>query len=276
MLSSPNMNGLTPNLLAPGDTKSSALDPASFRWTRIRSADDPAFDRAYAALWAEFGAASEMETRSVLADRFRLCGDFCYEMLLVEKDGVFCAVRDHTAVWVSGEIIVHLSHVLVAPEQRRTGLAGWLRAAPVLTARDLAAAHGAPDADITLVGEMEYDDGLDPKRAIRLAAYERAGYLKLDPAAVRYFQPDFREPAIIDATGGTTPLPFQLIIRRIGKEHERTTSGAQARRIICALYALYAAQFRPTEMNHPLLNMERYPMDQAVLALVPPSAATAP
>lgn len=266
------MTGLTPNLLAPGDAKSAALDPASFTWTRIRSAEDPAFERAYSALWAEFGAAHELETRDILAARFRLRGAIGYEMLLIEKDGAFCAVRDHTAIWMSGEIIVHLSHVLVAPEQRRTGLAGWLRAAPIITARDLATAHGAVYADITLVGEMEYDDGFDPKRAIRLAAYERAGYLKLDPAAVRFYQPDFRAPATIDAAGDSNPLPFQLLVRRIGKEHERTVSGAQARQIVCALYAIYGAQLRAAEMNHPLLNIERYPANDAVVSLVAPTA----
>lgn len=193
-------------------------------------------------------------------------------MLLIEKDGTFCAVRDHTAIWMNGEIVVHLSHVLVAPDQRRTGLAGWLRAAPIVTARDLAAANGKAEADITLVGEMEYDDGLDPKRAIRLAAYERAGYLKLDPSAVRFYQPDFRPPTLIDAAGSSDPLPFQLIVLRIGKEHERTVSGAQARQIVRAIYAIYGAQIRATEMNHPLLNIERYPADDAVVSFVLPTA----
>ncbi len=264
------MNVLTPDLLAPGDAKSAALAPAEFTWTRIRSTDDPAFERAYTALWAEFGAAHEMESREVLTGRFQLRDRFFYEMLLVEKDGLFCAVRDHSAVWVpeSRGVIVHLSHVLVAPEQRRTGLAGWMRAGPILTARDLAARHGAPDAAITLVGEMEYDDAIDPKRAIRLAAYERAGYLKLDPTAVRYYQPDFRPSATIDAGGGSVPLPFQLIVRQVGREHERTITGAQARRIVAAIHALYGAQFRAAEMAHPLLKIDDCP---EVVALVPPT-----
>ena len=198
-------------------------------------------------------------------------------MLLVEKDGVFCAARDHTAVWIpasngTGEVVVHLSHVLVAPEQRRSGLAGWLRAAPVVAARELAASHGVPDAAITLVGEMEYDDGTDPKRAVRLAAYERAGYLKVDPVAVRFFQPDFRSPAVIDAAGGSVPLAFQLLVRRVGKENEKTLTGAEVRLLIQAIYAIYGAQFSAREMNHPLLSMDRYPAAGASVALVPPTA----
>lgn len=271
------MKELTSNLLAPGDGKSLTLSPADFTWTRIRSTEDPAFERAYSALWAEFGAAHELEARDILAARFRLDEPFRYEMLLVEKDGVFCAARDHTAVWIpasngTGEVVVHLSHVLVAPEQRRSGLAGWLRAAPVVAARELAASHGVPDAAITLVGEMEYDDGTDPKRAVRLAAYERAGYLKVDPVAVRFFQPDFRSPAVIDAAGGSVPLAFQLLVRRVGKENEKTLTGAEVRLLIQAIYAIYGAQFSAREMNHPLLSMDRYPAAGASVALVPPTA----
>ena len=213
-----------------------------------------------------------MESREVIAARF---GALFYEMLLVEKDGVFCAVRDHTAVWCDGEVVVHLSHALVAPEQRRSGLAGWLRGAPVIAARRLAAAHGVPNAPITLVGEMEYDDGSDPKRSVRLAAYERAGYVKVDPVAVRYFQPDFRHSDMIDAAGGSVPLPFQLIIRRVGRETERAIPGADVRRLISAIYTIYSAQFRRIEMQHPLLDMERYPAADTSVALVPPTAPSA-
>ena len=253
---------LTPDILAPGDGKSTALDPATFTWTQIRSAEDPAFERAYSALWAEFGAANEMESRSVLAERFRTLH---YEILLLELDGVFCAVRDHTAIRSGGEVVVHLSHVLVAPAHRRSGLAGWLRAAPIVLAREVA------PGPITLVAEMEYDDGSDPKRAIRLTAYERAGYVKVDPVAVRYFQPDFRLPSVIDASGGSVPLPFQLIVRRVGREYERTIFGGEVRRLIGALYAIYGAQFRESEMRHPLLDMENYPAADAEVALVLPS-----
>jgi hypothetical protein len=265
------VNELNPELLAPGDQKSALLDPSSFKWTRIRSADCPAFEKAYSSLWAEFGEADELETREVLAARFQNRGTMSYEMLLVEKDGVVCAVRDHTAAWIDGEVVVHLSHVLVAPEQRRSGLAGWMRAAPILTGRELATANHSPAADITLVGEMEYDDGSDGKRSIRLAAYERAGYLKLDPAMVRYFQPDFRLPSIIDADGCSRPLPFQLIVRRIARESESTLTGKSVRRIIRAIYEIYGAQFRPEEMRHPLVSIDRYPADGAVVPLIPPT-----
>ncbi len=259
---------LTPDLLGPGDAKSAALDPAQFEWTRIRSVDDPLFPVAYGALWAEFGAANEMETRAVLAGRFALGPAMRYEMVLARKDGAVAAVRDHTAILVDGEVVVHLSHNLVMPEWRRSGLAGWMRAVPLIAAREVAAANGRADARITLVAEMEYDDGGDPKRAVRLAAYGRAGFLAIDPGMLDYHQPDFREPAVIDATGGPAPLRFQLLIRQVGHESETTVSGARVRRFVSALHALYGALFRHGDMAHPLLSPDRLPGDDACVPLL--------
>lgn len=260
---------LRADMLAPGDGKSAALDPALFDWTRICAREDGDFERAYAALWGEFGEAGEMESREVIAGRFAMGAAMRYELVMVSRDGALAAVRDHTAIWAEGEVVVHLSHVLVAPEWRRSGLAGWLRAVPIVAARAVAAAHGAADEAVTLVGEMEHDDGSDTKRAVRLAAYERAGYRKLD---VRYFQPDFRAPAEMDATGGARPLPFQLIVRRVGREGECAMPGRDVRRIVSALYAMYGAQFRPQDMAHPALSMAALPGDGEMVALLPPTA----
>lgn len=262
---------LTPGLLAPGDGKSAGLDLAQFAWSQIRSCDDPLFESAYAALWQEFGAAHEMEPREVLAARMGEAARLRYEILFVRHGAEVAAVRDHTAIGCDGEIIVHLSHLLVAPEWRRSGLAGWMRAAPILTARELAAATGMTGNNVTLVGEMEYDDGSDPRKALRLLAYERAGYLKIDPQTVRYHQPDFRTPEAIDASGGARPLPFQLIIRRVGREHERSIAGGEVRRIVRALHAMYGAQFRAQDMAHPALDFEQLPHDDDSIALVPPT-----
>jgi hypothetical protein len=193
-------------------------------------------------------------------------------MILAQAGETIAAVRDQTVIWFEGEIIVHLSHLLVTPEWRRSGLAGWMRAAAVLSGRTVASALGKPDAAITLVGEMEYDDGSDPRRAVRLTAYERAGFLKIDPRVVRYFQPDFRPPSDIDATGGAHPMPFQLILRRVGRELQSTVTGGDVRRIVRALYAMYGAQFRPQDMMHPALRLDAYPSDKAEVALVAPTA----
>jgi len=267
-----NATLLTPDLLAPGDQKSADLDPVQFTWNRIRSEGDPFFETAYAALWAEFGSTHEMETREVVAARFHSDPAMLYEMMLVRAGAAIAAVRDQTVIWLDGEIIVHLSHLLVVSAWRRSGLAGWMRAAAILSACAAASAHGKPNTSITLVGEMEYDDGSDPRRTVRLTAYERAGFLKIDPRAVRYFQPDFRPPAEIDASGGARPLPFQLILRRVGRETQTTITGGELRHIVRALYAMYQAQFRPQDMAHPALSLAAYPAHNAEVALIAPTA----
>jgi hypothetical protein len=257
---------LSPHDLAPGDARSAALDLAEFEVARIRSIDDPLFETAYALLWDEFGHKHEMELRETLARRFALAPEMLYEMVLVQKDGAPAAVRDHTAIPAGAGVVVHLSHNLVLPEWRRGGLAGWMRALPLLTAREL-----RPGAATTLVAEMEYLSDDDPTREIRLRAYEKAGFKKVDPRAVQYHQPDFRAPEVIDATGGVQPVPFQLLLRQVRREHDETISGARVRAIVAALYDMYGRQFRPQDMRHPALDLAQYPAGAEPIALLPPT-----
>jgi len=260
--------------LAPGDLKSAALDLARFALTRIRRRDDPLFEEAYGRLWAEFGPKDEMEARDALGQRFQRGPRVLYEMAIVHTEGEFVAVRDHTAALTrdGAQIVVHLSHNLVSPPARRTGLAGWMRALPIATARDcLAANAGPPRAPITLLAEMEYAQPDDHARFIRLRAYERAGFRKIDPNIVKYFQPDFRPPVLIDAAGGPRTLPFQLLVRRVHREHERMISGAEARQLVETLYEIYRPQFRPADLAHPALSLDNYPDDHAMISLVPPT-----
>lgn len=258
--------------LAPGDANSATTDLSAYRIDRIRAVDNPLFATAYAHLWAEFGAKDEMELRATLELRFRLAPRVLYEMLLIRRGDEFIAVRDHSAMVADGGAVVHLSHNFVSPQARRTGLAGWMRAWPIQTARECLAANGAAeDAPVTLLAEMEYETADDPARAIRLRAYENAGFLKIDPAVVDFHQPDFRAPEVIDATGGARPLAFQLAVRRIGREGERTISGREVRGLVRALYSIYTPQFRPADLAHPLLALDRLPPDDATVALLPPT-----
>jgi GNAT superfamily N-acetyltransferase len=201
-----------------------------------------------------------MESREVIAGRLRWhpakrVNDawLRYEMLLVRRNGQFVAVRDHTAIahaTPQPHAVVHLSHVLVDPSLRRTGLAGWLRAWPIQTARSCLACAALPhSAPITLVAEMEHPHPDLPQRMIRLKAYEKAGFKKADPSRVQYFQPDFRPPAEIDASGGPVPLPFGLILRRLGREQETSVTGRELRHTVQALFQMYAENFRATDME---------------------------
>ena len=266
----PDPLAFPPADLAPGDAKSAGLDVSAFQFHRIRGIDDPLFDFAHAELWAEFGAKNEMEHRETLARRFALAPRILYEMILVRRAGEFIGARDHTAILLRDgtQAVVHLSHNLLAPAARRTGLGGWMRAFPIQTARERLAGKSAP---VTLAAEMEYDDGREPQRAIRLRAYERGGFVKIDPRRVDFHQPDFRPPAEIDASGGPRPVKFQLVIRRVGREHETTIRGAEIRVLVQSLYDIYGPQFRPQDMAHPLLDLARLPADEATVSLLPPT-----
>ncbi len=271
-----------PEDLAAGDARALELDCRDFKIARIRSSDDPLFDMAYERLWAEFGAQKEMEPREIIARRLawhpaRAMGDFWLrcEMLLIRRRGEFVAVRDHTAVVAGGprpHAVVHLSHVLVDPAWRRTGLAGWLRAWPLQTARACLATAGFPtDSRITLVAEMEHPDPQHPSRMIRLKAYEKAGFKKMDPGAVRYFQPDFRPREQIDASGGPRPLSFGLIVRRVGLEQEAAIRGAEIREVVERLYQMYGTGFREQDMAVVQRSLRTYPGDEIEVPLVPPT-----
>jgi hypothetical protein len=273
---------MIPSDLAPGDMRSLERDWSDIELHRIKSADDPGFDIAFGALWAEFGARSEVEQPTVLSKRLRWDGDkvvggyaLRYRLVVLKSRGRLAAVRDHTAIVRSGVAgsIVHLSHNFIALEWRRTGLAGWLRALPIQSARICLAEQGrSPAEPITLVGEMKALDRNDPASYARLKAYEKAGYLLIDPRRIPYLQPDFRAPDEIDLTGGPKPLSLGLIVRRVGQESELTVSGAEARRIVEALYRVYGETFRQRDMAPVLASLERYPAPDEVIDLLPPSA----
>ncbi len=262
----------SPDDLAPGDRAAASLEGSSFDIHRIRGIHDPLFETGYTALWEEFGARGEMERRATLEARFCAGPRFLYEMAVVLSRGRLAAVRDHTAVAMENEVVVHLSHNLVLPEWRRTGLAGWMRALPVDSGRRCARAHGlSPAAPLVLVAEMEFFDPRDAGTGLRLKAYEKAGFKKVDPRAFVYHQPDFRAPEQIDAAGGATPLPFQLVLRRLGREGETVMSGKELRSVVSALRALYAQQLRSADMAHPALSLETCPRDNVWVPLLAPT-----
>jgi GNAT superfamily N-acetyltransferase len=272
--------------LAPGDDRSAAFDWRGIDVQFVRGTDDPLFTRAYSFLWEHFGTKGELEQQAVLAQRFawepgRPVNGWSmrYEMIVLKSGGMIAAVRDHTAIVpASGThapdaAVVHLSHVLVAPAWRRTGLTGWLRAWPILTGRDcLRAAGRSIDAPITLVAEMEPPDAEYNDRFVRLRAYERAGFKKVDPAHVDYHQPDFRAPIDIEASGGPRPLPMMLIVRRVGREAETTLPGDELRHVVRAIYGMYAATFRQADMAPLLEQLDRhYPPNDAAVPLTRPT-----
>jgi GNAT superfamily N-acetyltransferase len=252
--------------LAPGDVAATDFDWSELTLHRVTGPADPEFHAAYDRLWRQFGPRGEMERRRVIEERLGwspACPQgeaaLLYEMLAVRRGPELVAVRDHTAVIRldgggrprPGPTVVHLSHVLVAPSYRGTGLASWLRALPLEAARRCARAVGRlPDTRTVLVAEMEHPTPDDGERMRRLRSYERAGFQKVDPAAAPYHQPDFRSA---EELGESMPLPvpLALVIRRVGRERESHVSGDELAAIVDAVYAVYA-RHAPAPAIEPL------------------------
>jgi GNAT superfamily N-acetyltransferase len=204
-----------------------------------------------------------MERRRVIEERLAweparpVCGAaLAYELLVLRRGAAVAALRDHTAVVrlgadgrpLPGPVVVHLSHAFVEPPQRGSGIAAWLRALPLETARRCARAAAADlAAGVVLVAEMEPPG---PEGIARLRSYERAGFQKVDPAAAPYAQPDFR-PAELLAGQTPQPIPLNLVLRRVGREHEAQMKAHELAAVVTAIYAVYAVHV-PAAALEPL------------------------
>jgi GNAT superfamily N-acetyltransferase len=220
----------------------------------VGGSEDPDFAPAFDRLWAEFGPRAEMERREVIGARLGwqpACpvagAALLYELLVLRRREAIVAVRDHTAIVRLDDhgrpraepTVVHLSHALIEPAYRGTGLAGWLRALPLEAARRCGAEAGrVRGAPIILVAEMEHPDPPDSLRMARLRSYGRAGFLKIDPAALEYSQPDFRAPESLADTA-PAPVPLALVVRRVGAETEETMPAAEVGAVVESIYAVY-------------------------------------
>ena len=273
--------------LAPGDRSAAERDWSELRVHRIREVGDPDFAAAYQRLFAEFGSRGEMETRAVIRDRLawdpaRPVGRaaLAYELLVLRQRGLIAALRDHTAVVRldpagrpdPGPLVVHLSHALVEPAHRGGGLAAWLRALPLQTARRCAAAAGSPPATpIVLVAEMEAPDPARPERMPRLRSYERAGFQKVDPAAAPYAQPDFRAP---EGPAGAMPppIPLALVLRRVGRESEPSMPAAELAAVVDAIYAVYGVHMPAAALDPLRAAAREWTARQPSFRLLPPTA----
>ena len=274
---------MVPGHLAPGDAKSLESDWSRIERHDIRDTNDPFFDMAFGALWAEFGVIGEMEQAAVLARRLtwnplesREGASLRYSLVLLTCENEFVAVRDHTVIVLEDQpgAVVHLSHNLVAPQWRRTGIAGWMRALPVSDAKECLQMLGrSMDSPVTLVGEMEHLHPGRPSTLVRLAAYEKAGFLMVDPARVDYLQPDFRDPAEIDISGGPQPVPLCLVLRRVGLESGMSLDACEVHRVARSLYKMYGMEFRERDMRVVRDSLESYPPSGERIDLISPASA---
>lgn len=248
--------------LAPGDKISESLDFKSFEVIKILNSTSPEFSFAYECLWREFGAKGELEHKETLSERFLKSFQnsknlsavpFYYEMILVKKDSYFAAVRDHTIILdldPHPEIFVHLSHLLVHPYFRKTGLAGWMRAYPLQTTREFIKILGLPNSlPVTLIAEMEPYDTKFSDRVIRLNSYEKAGFRKIASKTFRYHQPDFQLRDKMSSAQEPQFVHLDLVIRRVNREHELTITHTEYKRMVRILYSMYSATLHEENMK---------------------------
>lgn len=267
-----------PQLAAPGDRQRGAPDLHGWRLDRIEHAEDARFGEAYAALRSAFGEAGELEHEAVIRTRLEGPRDaeggrtLHYRLHVVtDPDGRLAALRDHTVIVPredEQETLVHLSHVLVLPPARGHGVGALLRTLPVLDAQLV---RPTPQR-VTLVAEMEHpnlaeasDADQRQARARRLDVYERAGFTMIEPYTAAYAQPCFTDDP------DYSPVPLRLIVRRVDREPLETIPCRQARKIVAALYAMYAADLPREAMNKVAPRLERMPDTDRRLPLLPPT-----
>ncbi|WP_437813243.1 hypothetical protein [Sorangium sp. So ce1078] len=234
------------------------------RYSLEEARESAAFDEGYGALDAFFGPKGELERREVLAAW--LAGVHTdraapivatYHMLLARRvdDGRLAGVRDAyiTLDRAARRCVALLSHALVLPEHRRSGLAALLRAAPVALARRALAEAGlggaagdAGGAEVLLAAEMEAVDPDDRDTAVRLFAYGRAGFSVIPPAALPYAQPDFRDTAALGVT--PVPLPLVAVVRQVGEEERGDISRGGAAAFLRHYQAVHAREVDPAHL----------------------------
>jgi hypothetical protein len=188
----------------------------------------PLYDRAYTMLNSFFGPKGELESKDVLG-------------AMIEQPDIWFAegtlfTRYHLAVaWFGDELVgvrdcyteidparriclIALSHSLITPGHRRTGLASLFRTFPIGLARGLIQEFfgAVEDIPILVTAEMEPVEPAVLETVIRYLAYGRAGFSVIDPTYLPYSQPDFRDLAGIGFSH--VGMPLLAIVRWVGHE----------------------------------------------------------
>ena len=199
-------------------------------------------------------------------------GTYIRYFLIIAKDkeGVVRGARDGSVMinpaYAPDLCVVYLSHIFTLPEARGTVLSYWLRIAPMEMAMqylaDLAALGKitlpVPDAPgryygmrVDLAAEMEYFSPEDRISWQRVLFYGRGGFDAINPRHFPYRQPDFRDPEVIRATGNH-PVPFMVLLRRMGRERQATLPLDEARAVMHLLYDDFACHCAPDFLENSL------------------------
>ena len=254
-------------------------ETSAFEFWSILDSDHEDFENAYALLWDAFGPHGEMERQEAIRQFLRDdsyeptgTGTFIKYFLLVAKDhhGNIRGVRDGSVLinpsYATELCVVYLSHIFTVPQARGTVLSYWLRIAPMeIAIQYLKDLHELgkirlpmPDAPgksfgmtIDLAAEMEYFSPEDRISWQRILFYGRGGFDAIDPKHFPYLQPDFREPEVVTQTGDR-PLPFMVLLRRMGRERHALLPIEEARAVMKLLYDDFACHCAPETLASSL------------------------
>ena len=239
----------------PADDEKARAALSSFTMSLVASAKDPDFEPAYALLDLEFSAKGELETKDAVRGYFaRAKGALGYKMVVArDAEGNFAGVRDcHVSVDAAARIfVVFLSHVLVLPAYRRSGLGSLLRHVPVAFGRRaVLESKLAEPVNLILAAEMEPVAEGATDTLVRLVAYGRAGFKIIDPRHLPYCQPDYREHARIDADR-VRPVPLLAVIRWVDHEAAHEVPCPLAAAFVEHVYRNVAPHCREADMAAP-------------------------
>lgn len=233
---------------------------AAARFTLASATTDAAFREGHGVIDATFGPTGEIERPETLRAWFE-AGSLSprdapirasYHLLLARESsedagGALAGVRDCfvTVNPATRRAVVLLSHSIVLPPYRRSGLAALLRTAPAVLARQALADAGVHDGEVLLVAEMELVAPRERISVIRLLAYGKAGFGVIPPSILPYAQPDFRD---VDGPE-LRPLPFVALVRQVGEEQLTTISAERAAAVVEHLQAVHRCHCRPEDID---------------------------
>lgn len=246
----------------------------------LESPEHPDFAPAYKLLWEMFGAQGELEREDVMKgflkkEHYRPTpsGTFIRYFFIVAKgakEGDLRGVRDGAILlnpaYSPDLCVIYLSHIYMIPAARGTVLSYWLRIAPVEIAMqymlDLHTqgkinlpAPNSPSKNfgmrLNLAAEMEYFTPEERLSLQRILFYGRGGFDVVNPRHFPYRQPDFREPEEIRKTGNL-PVPFMLLLRRMGRERQATLPISEAQGVMKLLYDDFSQYCAPEFLQNSL------------------------
>ena len=162
--------------------------------------------------------------------------------------------------------LVYLSHIYMLPEGARTVLhllgahraarlaVRYLHATPA-PRRSCCRRPTRPGATFGMRVDLACGDGvLHPEDRLslqRILFYGRGGFDAIDPRHFPYRQPDFRDPKEVAATGDR-PVPFMLLLRRVGREREARLPIDEAKAVMQLLYDDFATFCEPNHLASSL------------------------